>query len=133
MALDLMAEGAPPQQAIDAVLAAHPEWDAGLIALHAQDGWAWATARGAARRPGRVPAPGQQGRVALLHNSIYARGMLADELGGLAWARLTGQAGILQWLRLEQALSARRHLRPRDRGRGGRIIGLKRPTRAWPD
>ena len=38
MALDLMAEGAPPQQAIDAVLAAHPEWDAGLIALHAQDG-----------------------------------------------------------------------------------------------
>ena len=64
----------------------------------------WATR---ARRDdlGAFQRQGQQGRVALLHNSIYARGVLADELGGLAWARLTGQAGILQWLRLEQALS----------------------------
>ena len=78
--------------------------------------------------------------MALLHNSIYARGMLADELGGLAWARLTGQAGVLQWLRLEQALPLRLHLRPRDRGRGGadhrpetadpRLAGLNRRATA---
>ena len=72
--------------------------------------------------------------MALLHNSIYARGMLADELGGLAWARLTGQAGVLQWLRLEQALPLRASTCDRVTvDAAGRIIGLKRPTRAWPD
>ena len=63
MALDLMAEGAPPQQAIDAVLAAHPEWDAGLIALHAQDGLGLATG-GAARRDDLARSSARDSRAA---------------------------------------------------------------------
>ena len=52
--------------------------------------------------------------------------MLADELGGLAWARLTGQAGVLQWLRLEQALPLRASTCDRVTvDAAGRIIGLE--------
>ena len=71
--------------------------------------------------------------MALLHNSIYARGVLADELGGLAWARLTGQAGILQWLRLEQALSRAATCDRVTVDAAGGSSAWKRPTRAWPD
>ena len=60
--------------------------------------------------------------------------MLADELGGLAWARLTGQAGVLQWLRLEQALPLRASTCDRVTvDAAGGSSAWKRPTRAWPD
>ena len=69
MALDLMAEGAPPQQAVDAVLAAHPEWDAGLIAARARRaGPGQQRARGAttwARSSARDSRP--RGAAAQLH------------------------------------------------------------------
>ena len=75
MALDLMAEGAPPQQAVDAVLAAHPEWDAGLIALHAQDGLGLGNSARAARRDdlGAFQRQGQQGRGAAAQLHLRAR------------------------------------------------------------
>ena len=125
MALDLMAEGAPPQQAIDAVLAAHPEWDAGLIALHAQDGLGLGSSARGATTWARSSA--RDSRAAWRCCTTPSTRAACWPMSWADWpGPLTGQAGILQWLRLEQALSLRAATCDRVTvDAAGRIIGLE--------
>ncbi|RXN85990.1 hypothetical protein C7R54_19725 [Achromobacter aloeverae] len=93
-ALDRLAEGQAPQQAVDAVLQAHAEWDAGLVAIDAQGRLGMANSARARRRDdlGEFRRATAGASLGLLHNSIYARGDLAAQLGELAWSRLRGLA-----------------------------------------
>src|SRR6218665_2728769 len=46
-------------------------------------------------------------RVAILHNSIFSCAPLAEQVGALAWAQLTGLAGPIGWVRLAAAVPRR--------------------------
>ncbi|MDH2054631.1 DUF6963 family protein [Achromobacter marplatensis] len=101
-ALGLMAAGAPPGDAVGQVLQAHPEIDAGLIALSAAGELAWGNTRRVARRPDQGLAHRDNGlcRVAVLHNSIHPCPPLADAMADLAWYALTGESAPYRALTL---------------------------------
>lgn len=108
-----MANGQPPQQAIDEVLAAMGQADAGLIALTADGRLGWGNSQRAARRTdlGFAHRAAAAGNLAILHNSIYAtehEATLADMLAELAWAELNGAPAPWRFL----TLAARVPLRP---------------------
>jgi hypothetical protein len=107
--LALLAAGRAPQQAVDSVLAAHPESDAGLIAIGADGELAMGNSARVQRRDDLGSYQGQRAscRLAMLHNSIYARVPLADDLAQLAWAHLSGQPAALRLLTLAAPVALR--------------------------
>lgn len=108
-ALAGMAAGKAPQQAVDAVLAANPEADAGLIALDARGRLGWGNTARVARRADRGEAHRASGdaRFAVLHNSIHAQSALPDDIADLAWSQLTGQPASLRFLYLREPVPIR--------------------------
>ncbi|MFD4841132.1 DUF6963 family protein [Achromobacter sp. NPDC058515] len=101
-ALRLMAAGAAPAAAVRQVLDAHPEIDAGLIALSAAGEIGWGNTLRVSRRPDQGHAWRDNGacRVAVLHNSIHPCAPLADAMADLAWHALTGESGPYRALAL---------------------------------
>ncbi|ALM84470.1 hypothetical protein [Bordetella sp. N] len=83
-----------PQQAVDAVLQAHAESDAGLVAIDIHGRLGMANSARVRRRDdlGEFQRVTPAASLGLLHNSIYARGDLAAQLGELAWSRLQSSA-----------------------------------------
>ncbi|WP_028352778.1 DUF6963 family protein [Bordetella petrii] len=107
-----LAEGHEPQQAIDSVLAGCAQADAGLIALAADGRLGWGNSARVAGRAdlGQAQRAAAAGRLALLHNSIYAdlRGAtLADALADLAWAELAGRPAPWRFLTLAAPVPVR--------------------------
>lgn len=108
-ALAGMAAGNAPQQAVENVLAANPEADAGLIAMDAQGRLGWGNTARVARRADRGEAFRDNGdaRLAVLHNSIHAQSALSDDVADLAWSQLTGQQTSLRFLYLREPVPVR--------------------------
>ncbi len=86
LALARLAEGTPPQAALDAVLAEHPDADAGLIAVSATGEVAAANSRLAAARSdaGMLVTEGAGLKIAVLHNAIFPVAGLAALAAGAA-------------------------------------------------
>jgi hypothetical protein len=86
LALARLADGAPPQAALEAVLAEHPDADAGLIAVTASGEVAAADSRLVAARSdaGALVTEGAGLRIAVLHNAIFPVGGLAALAAGAA-------------------------------------------------
>jgi hypothetical protein len=107
--LALLAAGRTPRQAVDSVLGAHPESDAGLIAIGANGELAMGNSARVQRRDDLGSYQGELAscRLAMLHNSIYARSPLADDIAQLAWAHLSGQPAALRLLTLAAPVSLR--------------------------
>jgi len=86
LALDRLKAGAPAQAALDAVLADHPDADAGLIAVTAAGEVAAANSRLAAARSdaGILVTQGAGLRIAVLHNAIFPVAGLAALAAGAA-------------------------------------------------
>src|SRR6218665_2556670 len=107
--LALLGQGAAPQPAVASVLAANAEADAGLIAIDAQGVLGWGNSERVLRRSdlGQFQRDDGSARVAILHNSIFSCAPLADRVGALAWAQLTGLAGPIGWVRLAAAVPRR--------------------------
>ncbi len=135
--LRLLEQGRAPQAAIDDVLGAEPEMDAGLIALTAQGAIGWANTGRVARRPdlGQAAKAGAGHGYALLHNSIYSNhasgAELAQCLGDLAWSALNGTPEAHGLLRLDEPVALR--LAQQDRvhvDAGGRILALETANKA---
>lgn len=101
-ALHLMGSGVPPADAVSQMLAAHPEVDAGLIALSANGELGWGNTARVARRPDHGCAHRDNGqcRVAVLHNSIHPCAPLAQAMVDLAWYALTGETASTRALTL---------------------------------
>lgn len=110
--LERIRAGAVPQEAVDEVLSALPELDAGLIALSADGQVGWANTQRVRRRPDHGHAwrarPAEAGsealQLALLHNAIHARVPLAAAVADIAWEVLTGQPQPTRALRLEPSV-----------------------------
>ncbi len=105
--LDAMAAGLHPQAAVDQLLQANPQADAGLIALSAQGSIGCANSARVAQRPdaGQACWGDAQASFALLHNAIYAGTDIAACLAGLLRAALQAHAphtASHQLLRLAQ-------------------------------
>ena len=106
--LDAMAAGMHPQAAVDALLQANPQADAGLIAINAQGDIGCANSARVAQRPdaGQAHWGNAQAGFALLHNAIYAGTDLTASLASLLRAALQPLAAHTashQLLRLTQA------------------------------
>lgn len=86
LALARIAEGAPPQAALEAVLAEHPDADAGLIAVTAAGEVAAANGALAAARTdaGALVSEGAGLKIAVLHNAIFPVAGLAALAAGAA-------------------------------------------------
>ncbi|MBV7483513.1 hypothetical protein [Bordetella sp. BOR01] len=115
--LSRLAAGQAPQQALDAVLAANAEADAGLVAVSARGELGWGNSARVARRSDRGEAHRRDasGSLALLHNSIYSyvpQG-LADALAELAWAQIQGRPAGWQFLALRAPVAIRPAARDR--------------------
>ncbi|MCR4266541.1 hypothetical protein [Nitratireductor sp. ZSWI3] len=128
----LLERGEPPQQAVDAALAADPEIDAGIIAMTADGRIGFANAARVKRRTdlGQARREGAGCGFALLHNSIFVADgecrTLADILGPLVWQELTGTPAGHAILRLDTPI--RIEAAERDRlhiDADGRIVGLE--------
>lgn len=93
--LSRLTSGESPQRAVDAVLQAHPEWDAGLVAIDTQGRLGMGNSARVSRRDdsGAFRRETPAASLGVLHNSIYARSGMTDVVGELAWARLQGHAG----------------------------------------
>ncbi|OZI46738.1 DUF6963 family protein [Bordetella genomosp. 5] len=100
-----MAQGEAPQAAVDAVLGTHAQWDAGLLALDTGGRIGLADTARVLRRNdlGRFERRTPAASLALLHNSIYARGDLAAQVGERAWCTLTGAPAALRFVTLTRA------------------------------
>jgi len=101
-ALDHLARGSAPQQAVDAVLQTHAEWDTGLVAIDSLGRLGMANSARVRRRDdlGEFRRSEPRASLGLLHNSIYARGNLAAHLGELAWSSLHGGGGPWRFVTL---------------------------------
>jgi hypothetical protein len=88
-----LAAGQTPQEAITAVLCEFPEADAGMIAMNASGEIGIGNSARVMRRSdcGRAERTSGGSSVALLHNSIFSQGALAERLIDLAWSYLTGE------------------------------------------
>ncbi|MFW5881961.1 MAG: DUF6963 family protein [Roseicyclus sp.] len=86
LALARLVDGAPPQAALDAVLADHPDADAGLIAVTVAGEVAAANSRRAAARTdaGLLVTEGAGLKIAILHNAIFPVAGLAALAAGAA-------------------------------------------------
>lgn len=93
-----------PRQAVETVLHAHAEWDAGLIAIDVHGRLGMANSARVLRRDdlGEFSRVTPTASLGLLHNSIYARGDLAAQLGELAWSRLQGNDTATRFITLRQ-------------------------------
>ena len=107
--LAMLEKGVEPKAAVELVLSANTEADAGLIAVNAQGAIGWGNTERVGRRTdlGQFERHDGSSRVAILHNSIFSSGPLAPQIGALAWARLTGRPGPLDWIRLTTAVPHR--------------------------
>ena len=92
--LDALAAGMHPQAAVDALLQANPQADAGLIAINTQGEIGCANSARVAQRPDARQAHWShaQAGFALLHNAIYAGTDLAASLASLLRTALQPQA-----------------------------------------
>lgn len=135
--LQLLVDGWAPQDAIGDVLRDEPEMDVGLIALTAQGAIGWANTNRVARRPdiGEAAKVGADRGFALLHNSIYSNHKdcmeLAQSLGDLAWAALSGTQQTYGFLRLDTPVALQ--LAEQDRvtvNADGRILAIETANRA---
>lgn len=106
-ALALLANGLPPQQAVDTVLEHAPETDAGLIAIDALGNIGWANSARVARRTdlGSHYRDEASCRLALLHNSIESQVVLSDAIADLAWSQLSGQPSGMRFLTLSSPVA----------------------------
>lgn len=113
--LALLGQGVEPKAAVESVLAANTEADAGLIAINAQGSLGWGNTERVGRRTdlGQFERDDGASRVAILHNAIFSRDPLAPQVGALAWARLKGLPGPIDWIRMASAVPFR--LADRDR------------------
>ena len=94
LVLNAMAAGLHPQAAVDALLQANPQTDAGLIAINTQGDIGCANSVRVGQRPDAGQARWSDGQAgfALLHNAIYASADVADSLASLLRAALQPQA-----------------------------------------
>lgn len=133
--LQRMAAGATPADAVAQVLHAHPDIDAGLIALSATGQLGWGNTRRVSRRPDHGMAHRDNGdcRVAVLHNSIYPCAPLADAMADLAWCALTGEPASYRALTLPAAtpITLAAHDRVQVDGQG-RILAIEQSDPSLP-
>lgn len=130
-----LAAGRAPATAVAEVLQAHPDIDAGLIALSADGELAWGNTARVDRRPDQGQAARDNGacRLAVLHNSIFPCPPLADAMADLAWHSLTGQAGAYRALSLRAPVAIR--AAPRDKvlvDARLRVIGIEQADPSFP-
>jgi len=104
-----LANGEMPQHAVDAVLHANAQSDAGLIAIDAQGYIGWGNSQRVAARAdlGSFARSAGDRNLAILHNSIYFMRDMAEAVGSLAWRALSGEAGTYQLLSMPQAVALR--------------------------
>ncbi len=130
-----LAAGQAPADAVAGVLQAHPEIDAGLIALSADGRLAWGNTARVDRRPDRGQAARDNGacRLAVLHNAIFPCPPLAQAMADLAWQDLTGQAGAYRALSLRAPVAIQ--AAGRDRilvDARQRVIGIEQADPSFP-
>jgi hypothetical protein len=115
LAMNRIAAGASPQEAVDATLQENPESDAGLVALDMHGRLGWGNTRRVMRREdgGSCHRDNGAARIALLHNSIPAHTGLAESVADLAWNCLTGETVPTRFLHLRESVA----IRPSDRDR----------------
>lgn len=122
-----MAQGASPQAALDEVLGAHAEWDAGLIALDIRGDIGLGDSARVRRRNdlGRFQRQAGGASLALLHNSIHAQDDLARQVGERAWCTLTAAPASLRFVTLVRATPLTAAAQDRvDIDAQGRIMGI---------
>lgn len=104
-----LAAGEHPQLAVDALLAANPEIDAGLIALDAHGRLGYGNSARVGRRGdlGQFYRESDDCRLAFLHNSIAAHSDLTADVADLAWASLVGVPGNCRIVHLKAAVAVR--------------------------
>lgn len=104
-----LASGEMPQHAVDAVLHANGQSDAGLIAVDAQGRIGLGNSQRVASRADLGSLYRSEGDrcLAILHNSIYFMPDTADAVGSLAWDCLGGDASAYQFLSLAQGVALR--------------------------
>jgi len=102
-----LASGEMPQHAVDAVLHANDQSDAGLIAVDAQGRIGWGNSQRVASRADLGSFHRSEGgrSLAILHNSIYFMRDTADAVGSLAWGCLGGDTSEYQFLSLPQGVA----------------------------
>lgn len=101
--------GDSPQQAVDAILAANPEADAGMIAMNTSGQLGWGDSARVMRRTDRGSCNRDNGesRVTVLHNSIASQIGLAQSVADLAWTCLTGQRSPTRFLYVRESIPIR--------------------------
>ena len=94
--LHLLADKATPQQAVDQVLLANPEADAGLLALSADGRIGFGNTQRVSRRTdlGQGLLVGDATAFAFLHNSIYASDDLPAALSSVLASALAQKTGL---------------------------------------
>ena len=104
-----MVAGDSPQQAVDAVLAANPEADAGMIAMDINGQMGWGDSARVTRRgdQGRCHRHNDAARIVILHNSIDSQISLAESLADLAWICMTGERSPTRFLYLRESIPIR--------------------------
>lgn len=104
-----LAAGEHPQLAVDALLAANPEIDAGLIALDVHGRLGYGNSTRVERRGdlGQFHRESGDFRLAFLHNSIAAHGDLTADVADLAWASLVDVPGNCHIVHLKAAVAVR--------------------------
>lgn len=93
--LHLLADQATPQQAVDEVLQANPEADAGLLAINVDGHIGFGNTQRVNRRTdlGQGSLVGDAAAFAFLHNSIYASDDLPAALNGVLTSALAQKTG----------------------------------------
>jgi hypothetical protein len=119
-----LATGEMPQEAVKAVLCEFPEADAGIIAMNASGQIGLGNSARVMRRSdcGRAERTSEGSGVALLHNSIFSQGSLAERLISLAWSCLTGEATNTRMLFLRDTVPVHRSTNDRVHVRGDGTI-----------
>ncbi|WP_230533844.1 DUF6963 family protein [Microvirga roseola] len=110
-----LSAGEAPQPAVESVLAQSPEVDAGLIAMDVSGRIGFGNSARVARRADCGGAERASGRshIALLHNSIFSQGCLAEKLADLAWSFLTGESTDIRLLFMRDSVPV--HFSTKDR------------------
>lgn len=102
-------KGEMPQDAVEAVLDANPESDAGLMAIDQYGRIGWGNSQRVSRRAdlGSFNRVMDDRRLAILHNSIHFMRATEQIVGTLAWNCLSGQTGRYSFLSLKKGALVR--------------------------
>lgn len=114
MVLEAMSSGASPQSAIDALIGAHPSFDAGFVALACNGALGLGNMPSVERRSdqGKARSVEDDRRVATIHNAILPHRMLADMVNEIVHCEMRRRSTDVQPITVSAGVRLRRGARP---------------------